>query len=72
MVICYMSLKPIIEEAFELANTGGCRGSNDIRQALQNKGYARIDVQIHISGTNLTHSLNRLCRQARAKKSIGR
>jgi hypothetical protein len=59
---------PALERAFELARTGGYRGSNDIRAALRAESYSTSDV-LQLSGPSLLRQLNRLCRQAREHQS---
>ncbi|HUO11122.1 MAG TPA: hypothetical protein VMU37_00045 [Caulobacteraceae bacterium] len=58
----------IIERAYELARSGACRGSNDVRQALRAEDYTNSDVNLHIRGPSLVRTLNRICRQARSAR----
>jgi hypothetical protein len=64
-----MNQRTIIERAYELARSGACRGSSEVRLALKADDYSNADINQHLRGPTLIKQLNRLCREARASRA---
>lgn len=62
-----MSSSPIIERAYQLARSGGCRTFTDIKVGLRSEGYANVDDQLY--GHTLQQSLRQLCVSARDRSA---
>ena len=65
-----MHRKPIVERAFELAQTGDYVGLNDLRRALRAEGYS-AQSQGEISGMSVKRQLKQVCDSARAERRCG-
>jgi len=52
----------VIERAFELARTGGCRTMDDIRRRLSRECYIAVDA--HLAGASIRKQLKALMREA--------
>jgi hypothetical protein len=59
----------LLERAYQLARTGDCRGSADIRLRLKAERFSSFEVNSQISGASIIKALNRLCREARASNA---
>ncbi|MDE0877878.1 MAG: hypothetical protein OSB00_04310 [Sphingomonas bacterium] len=53
-----------VERAFELARSGSCPGISDVRRALKEERFDRIDE--HFSGPTFRKEIVALCRASRA------
>ncbi len=53
--------RPILERAFELAGSGECAGTDDIRAKLKAEGYTGVDEQLY--GRLLKRQLQELCKR---------
>ena len=56
-----MAPKPILERAYELAHSGECAGTEDIRARLKSERYGR-DTERYISGPKLLSDLRKICK----------
>ncbi|RZJ17301.1 MAG: hypothetical protein EON91_09915 [Brevundimonas sp.] len=55
-----MSFRPTtIERAYQLAESGACRTVGDVKQALKNEGYDRIQDSLY--GGAVTAALRKRC-----------
>jgi hypothetical protein len=60
-----MPQKPILERAFEMAQSGDFSRVKDLEKALSSEGYARGDPHIHSPSVRL--QLRRICQTARSR-----
>lgn len=59
--------KPVIERAFEFADSGRCRIPSEVRKALAKDGYTQADL-IALEGKAIWAQLRQRCRAAVAKE----
>jgi hypothetical protein len=69
MDLTHIDRPSIIERAYELARSGACRGSNDVRLALRAEDYSTTEINLHVRGPSLVKALNQICRQARMSRT---
>ena len=55
-----------LERAFDLARSGDCRGTSDIRQVLAQEGYP--DIQGQLYGNSIRMQLTEACQSATKAK----
>jgi hypothetical protein len=51
-----------LERAYQLAESGSCRTVGDVKQALKNEGYDRIQDSLY--GSTITSALRKRCQEA--------
>jgi hypothetical protein len=52
-----------LERAFELARSGECATTTDIRQRLKQERFDSVEA--HLQGPSITRQLRKLCEEAR-------
>lgn len=60
-----MSQTPVVQRAFELADSGRCRIPSEVRRALLSEGYTQSDV-FGLEGKATWAQLKRRCVSAQA------
>ncbi len=58
-----MSDHRILERAFELARSGSCASTGDIKQRLKKEGFGQVED--HLSPPSISRQLRNLCVEAR-------
>ena len=58
----------VVERAFELARTGGCRTVDEIRKRLARESYLAVDA--HLAGASIRRQLKALMRDAPAGQML--
>ena len=56
-----------LERAFELARSGECASTSEIRQRLKRERYDSVEA--HLQGPSITRQLRLLCEQARRSEA---
>ena len=56
-----------LERAFELARSGECASTSEIRQRLKRERYDSVDA--HLQGPSITRQLRLLCEAARRQEA---
>jgi hypothetical protein len=61
--------KPLstLERAFELARSGECASTSEIRQRLKQERYDSVEA--HLQGPSITRQLRLLCEEARRQQA---
>lgn len=60
----------VIERALQIARSGKCTCTTDVRKALSREGYSAFDL-MHVT-PRLSAQIKRLCVEARAKAVLER
>lgn len=57
-----------LERAFELARSGECASTTEIRARLKRERFESVDA--HLQGPSISRQLRQLCEQARARQPV--
>ncbi len=60
------SQKPLVERAYELAQSGKFIGATEVKAQLKVEGYSATEIEGHLRGRTLRAAINGACKTSRS------